>query len=73
MSQLISFSIYQTKFVIRSLFRQVMTSQTLRFFLDLTSKAMSDREKKEGRPKYKSLNISREQKELFRRNKKHFS
>ena len=34
MSQLISFSIYQTKFVIRSLFRQVMTSQTLRFFLN---------------------------------------
>ena len=34
MSQLISFSRYQTKCVIKFLFRQLMTSQTLRFFLD---------------------------------------
>ena len=34
MSHLISFSRYQTKCVIKSLFRQVMTSQTLRFFLN---------------------------------------
>ena len=34
MSHLISFSRYQTKRVIKSLFRQVMTSQTLRFFLN---------------------------------------
>ena len=34
MLHLISFSRYQTKYVIKPLFRQVMTSQTLRFFLD---------------------------------------
>ena len=34
MSHLISFSRYQTKRVIKFLFRQSMTSQTLRFFLD---------------------------------------
>ena len=34
MSHPISFSRYQTKCVIRSLFRQVMTSQTLRFFFN---------------------------------------
>ena len=34
MSHLISFSRYQTKCVIKSLFRQVMTSRTLRFFLN---------------------------------------
>ena len=34
MSHLISFSRYQTKFVIKFLIRQLKTSQTLRFFLD---------------------------------------
>ena len=34
MSHLISFSRYQTKCFIKFLFRQLMTSQTLRFFLD---------------------------------------
>ena len=34
MSYLISSSRYQTKCVIKCLFRQVMTSQTLRFFLN---------------------------------------
>ena len=34
MSRLISFSRYQTKCVIKSLLRQVMTSQTLRFLLN---------------------------------------
>ena len=33
-SHLISFSRYQTKCVIKSLFRWVVTSQTLRFFLN---------------------------------------
>ena len=33
-SHLISFSRYQTKCFIKSLFRQVMTSQTLRFFFN---------------------------------------
>ena len=34
MSYLFSFSRYQTKCVIKFLFRQLMTSQTLRFILD---------------------------------------
>ena len=34
MSHLISFSRYQTKCVIKFLFRQLMTSKTLRFFLN---------------------------------------
>ena len=34
MSHLTSFSMYQTKCVIKFLFRQMMTSQTLRFFLN---------------------------------------
>ena len=34
MSHLISFSRYQIKCVIKFLFRQLMTSQTLTFFLD---------------------------------------
>ena len=34
MSHFTSFSRYQTKCVIKSLFRQVMRSQTLRFFLN---------------------------------------
>ena len=34
MSHLISFSRYQTKCVIKFLFRQLMTSQTLRFLLN---------------------------------------
>ena len=52
MSHLISSSRYQTKCVIKFLFRQLMTSGS-------TSKAMADREKKRGRQKDKNLNISR--------------
>ena len=59
MSHLISLSRYQAKCVIKSLFKQVMTSQTLRFFFESTSKAMADREQKRGRRIYKNLNISR--------------
>ena len=36
---------YQTKCVINFLFRQLITSQTLRFNLPSTSKAIADREK----------------------------
>ena len=54
MSHLISFSIYQTKCVIRFLFRQLMASN-FKIFLESTSKAMVDREKKRGRWKYKNL------------------
>ena len=38
MSHLIYFSRYQTKYFIKFLFRQLMTPQTLRFFLDQTLK-----------------------------------
>ena len=47
MSHLISLS----KSVIKLLFRQLMTPQTLRFFLDQPLKAMADKEKKMGRRK----------------------
>ena len=59
MSHLISFSRYQTKRVIKSLFRQVMTLQTLRFFLDQPLKQWLTGNKRGGRPIYKNLNISR--------------
>ena len=42
MSHLISFLRYQTKCVIKFLYRQLMTSKILR----LTSRAMADREKR---------------------------
>ena len=50
MSHLISFSRYQTKCVKKFLIRQFITSQT-KIFLESTSKAMVDREKKEGKTK----------------------
>ena len=56
MSHLLSLSRYQTKYVIKFLFRPLMT---FKIFLKSTSKAMADREKKGGRQKYKKLNISR--------------
>ena len=56
MSYLFSFSRYQTKCIIKFLFRQLMMSQT---YLGSSLKAMGDREKKRGRWKYKNLNISR--------------
>ena len=59
MSHLISFSRYQTKRVIKSLFRQVMTSQTLRFFLNQPLKQWLTGNKKGGRPVFKNMNISR--------------
>ena len=69
---LISFSRYQTKCVIKFLLRQFMMSQTLRFFLDQPLKQWLTGEKR-GRDKYTKIWISRERKELFRWNKKHFS
>ena len=58
MSHLISFSRYQTKCVIKFLFRQLMLSWSLRFFLNQPLKQWLTG-KKMGRPKYKNLNISR--------------
>ena len=49
MACLISFSSYQTKCVIKFLFRQLMTDFTI--FLGSTSKAMADRKKKKGKTK----------------------
>ena len=71
MSHLISFSRYQTKCDIKFLFRQLMSSWTLRFFLRSTSKAMVDSEKKR-EDKNTKIWMSREWKELFRSNKSIF-
>ena len=46
MSHLISFSRYQAKCVIKFLFRQLMTSQTLRFFMDQPPKQWLTGEKR---------------------------
>ena len=46
MSHLISFSRYQTKCVIKFLFRQLMTSKILRFFLDQPLKQLLTGEKR---------------------------
>ena len=71
MSHLISFSRYQTKCVIKFLFKQLMTSQTLRFFLDQPLKQWLTGRKR-GEDENTKTGISWEQKELFRWNK-HFS
>ena len=72
MSYLFSFSGYQTKSVIKFLFRQLMTSWTLRFIFDHPPKQWPT-----GRKRQKDRNtkywISQKRKELFWWNKKHFS
>ena len=71
-SYLFSFSGYQTECFIEFLFRQLMTSWTLRFIFNHPPKQwLIGRKKREGQ-KYKKLNILRT-KELFRWSKKHFS
>ena len=65
MSYFFYFSGYQTKRAIEFLFRELMTSWTLRFIFDHVEK--------EGRREIQKNWISREQKEHFRWNKKHFS
>ena len=61
MPYLFSFSRYQTKCVNNFLVRLLMTSN-FKIYLESTSEAMADREKKRGRRKYKNLNISRTKK-----------
>ena len=62
MSYLFSFSRYQTKCVIKFLFRQLMMSQTIRFMLDQPLKQwLTGRKRGEGK-KYKNFNISRTKK-----------
>ena len=56
MSHLISFSRYQTKHVIKFLFRQLIMSDS-KIFLKSTSKAVADREKKV--EEHKNVNISK--------------
>ena len=65
MLHLISFSRYRTKCVIKSLFKQVMTLQTLRFFLNQPLKQRLTG-KKRGEDEYTKIRISQERKELFR-------
>ena len=48
MSYLFSFSRYQTKCVIKFLFRQLMTSETLRFIIDHPLKQCLTGRKKKG-------------------------
>ena len=63
MSQLISFSWYQTKHVMKSLFRQ-LTSQTLRFFLDQPLKQCWQG-KKEGKTKTQKFEYLENEKSFF--------
>ena len=71
MSYLFSFPRYQTKCVIKFLFSQLMMSQTIRFMLGQHLKQwLTGRKWEDGNT---NIWISREWKELFRRNKKHFS
>ena len=72
MSQLISFSRYQTKCVTKFWFRQLVTTRTLRFFLKQPLKQWQTG-KKRGEEENIKIWISREWKKLFRWNKKHFS
>ena len=50
-SRLIPFSRYQAKCVFKFIFRQLMTSQILRFFLDQSLKQWLSERKKEGKRK----------------------
>ena len=72
MSHLISFSRYETKCVIKFLFRELMTAKTLRFPLNQPLKQWLTGKKK-AEWEITKIWISGERKELFRWNKKHFS
>ena len=66
------FPSYQTKCVVEFLFRQLMSSWTLRFIFDHPLKQWTIGRKK-GKDRNKEIWISRERNEIFRRHKKHFS
>ena len=72
MSYFFSLSRYQTKCVIEFLFRQLMTSWTLRFFFEHLLKQWPTGRKR-GKDRSTKNWISQERKELFRWNKKHLS
>ena len=65
MSYLFSFSRYQAKYVIKFLFRQLMTPSTLRFIFDHPIKQWPT-EIKRAENRSTKIGISREQKEPFR-------
>ena len=71
MSHLISFARYQTKCVIKFLFKQLMASWTLRFSFNHPPKQWSTGRKR-GEDRNTNIWISQERKEFFRWNKKHF-
>ena len=64
MSHLISFSIYQTKCVIKFLFRQLMTSKIFRFFLDQPLKQWLTG-KKEGKTKIQKFKYLKNEKSFL--------
>ena len=72
MPYLFSFLRCQTKCVIKFLFRQFMTSQTLQFIFHQPLKQWL-KGRKSGEGENTKIWISREWKKLFRWNKKHFS
>ena len=65
MSYLFSFSRYQTKCVIKFLFRQLMMSQTIKFMLDQPLKQWLTG-RKIGEDGNTKIRMSRELRELFR-------
>ena len=71
MSYLFSFLRNQTKCVIKFLFKQLMTSQSMRFIFHQPLKQWLTGTKS-GKGRNTKIWISRERKELFRWNKKHF-
>ena len=71
MWQLISFSRYQTKCVIKLLLRKLTDVINFKIFLGSTSKAMTG--EKRGEDKNTEIWISREWKQPFRWDKKHSS
>ena len=72
MSYLFSFLRYQTKCLIKFLYRQLMTSQALRFIFNQPLKWWLTGRKR-GEDGNTKIWISQERKELFGWNKKHFS
>ena len=72
MSYVFYFSRYQTKCVIKFLFGQLMTSQTLRFILDQALKQWLTGRKR-GKDGNAKIWVFREREKLFRWNKKHLS
>ena len=67
-----SFVRYQTKCIIKFLFRQLIASQNLRFIFHQPLKQWLAGRKR-GQDRNSKISMSQERKEFFRRNKKRFS